>query len=325
MAKDSEEAESPAGESRMDAIKGRLKDAGQKVGDASKKVAKKTSDLGSSIAGSSVAKDIAAGAKKVGDDVKDASAKVSETVDKKREEFKERREATKVAKAQADDIRENEILSEMRGSDLLPISITHQQEVEEDVVVLSREEYDSLLNKLDEIRTASPPPVVSPSPVLKDSQTNDTLAVELSKSMNDILTTLGVTVLFAGMLVGIDLYFQSNPQALGNISLELLIWPVGTGLWSFYILHRLARSRTFLKMPIGMRVQTSIGVGLATELALLLNSETVAITNIWGWTAAVALAAMLLSGVVRGIVGSISRLFGLKITDEDIIDIESIE
>ena len=32
MAKDSEEAESPVGESRMDAIKGRLKDAGQNVG-----------------------------------------------------------------------------------------------------------------------------------------------------------------------------------------------------------------------------------------------------------------------------------------------------
>ena len=325
MAKDSEEAESPVGESRMDAIKGRLKDAGQKVGDASKKAAKKTSELGSAISESSVAKDIAAGAKKVGDDVKVASAKVSETVDKKREEFKERREATKAAKAEADDIRENEILTEMRGSDLLPIAINQPQEVEDDVVVLSREDYDALLNKLDELRTATPLQVVTTELGSKESHTNDTLATELSKSMNDILTTLGVTILFAGMLVGTDLYLETNPQVLGNISLELLIWPVGTGVWSFYILHRLARSRTLLRMPISMRVQTSIGVGLATELALLLNSETVAITNIWGWTAAVALAAMLLSGIMRGVVGSLSRLLGLKRADESIIDIEPIE
>ena len=40
MAEDSEEVESPAGGSRMDAIKNRLKDAGQMVGEASKKAAK---------------------------------------------------------------------------------------------------------------------------------------------------------------------------------------------------------------------------------------------------------------------------------------------
>ena len=128
MAKDSEEAESPVSESRMDAIKGRLKDAGQKVGDASKKVAKKTSELGSSIAESSVAKDIAAGAKKVGDDVKVASAKVSETVDKKREEFKERRDATKATKAQEDRIREQELTESIGSSELIPITESNQIE-----------------------------------------------------------------------------------------------------------------------------------------------------------------------------------------------------
>jgi len=324
MAKDSEEAESPVGESRMDAIKDRLKDAGQKVGDASKKVAKKTSELGSNIAESSIAKDIAAGAKKVGSDVKGASAKVSESVDKKREEFKERREAAKVAKAEADDRRENEILSEMRGSDLLPITMDSRQE-EEDVVVLSRVEYDNLMTELDNQRNIIHQPVLVPQKGLKETPNHDSLVTEISRSMNDVLSTLGVTVFFAGILVGTDIYLESNPYVLGNISLELLIWPVGTGLWSFYILHRLARSRTFLKMPIGMRLQTAIGVGLATELALLLNSETVAISNIWGWTAAVALTAMLLSGIVRGIGGSFSRLFGIKKPDEDYIDIDPIE
>jgi len=44
----------------------------------------------------------------------------------------------------------------------------------------------------------------------------------------------------------------------------------------------------------------------------LLSSETVAITNIWGWTGVVALTAMLLSGLVRGLAGTLSRLFKLN-------------
>jgi len=128
MAKDSEEAESPVGGSRMDAIKGRLKDAGQKVGDASKKVAKKTSELGSSIAESSVAKDVAAGAKQVSEDVKGASAKVSDTLDKKRGEFKERRKEAKEAKAKEDDIREQKLAKDIGSSELIPITESNQIE-----------------------------------------------------------------------------------------------------------------------------------------------------------------------------------------------------
>ena len=122
MSDESGEGQSPDEGSRIDGFKDRLKDAGQKVSAASKKAAQKTSELGSAIAGSSVAKDIAAGAKKVGEDVKGASAKVSETVDKKREEFKERREAAKVAKAEADDKRELELMESIGSSELIPIT-----------------------------------------------------------------------------------------------------------------------------------------------------------------------------------------------------------
>ena len=101
MADESRDGESVDEVSRIDTIKHRLKDAGQKVGAASKKAAQKTGEIGSAIVESSVAQDIAAGAKKVGTDVKVASARVSDSVDKKREEFKERREAAKVARDEA--------------------------------------------------------------------------------------------------------------------------------------------------------------------------------------------------------------------------------
>ena len=70
MSDESEGGQSPDEGSRMDGLKDRLKDASMKVGEASKKAAQKTSELGSAIAESSVAKDIVAGAKQVGEDVK---------------------------------------------------------------------------------------------------------------------------------------------------------------------------------------------------------------------------------------------------------------
>ncbi|MEC7435623.1 MAG: hypothetical protein VYB27_00950, partial [Candidatus Thermoplasmatota archaeon] len=68
--------------------------------------------------------------------------------------------------------------------------------------------------------------------------------------------------------------------------------------------------------PLSMRLQTSVGVGLATELAMLLSSETVAITNIWGWTGIVAFTAILLSGFVRGIMGTFALIFNPGIQED---------
>ena len=103
--------------SKMDSFKDKISDIGQKVGDASKKAAKKTSEVSANIA-----EDIKVGAKKVSEDVKIGAMKVSETVEQKKEEFLEKREGSKKAKAEADDARENELLQDLRNSELLPIS-----------------------------------------------------------------------------------------------------------------------------------------------------------------------------------------------------------
>ena len=290
--------------SKMDSFKGKLSDIGQKVGEASKKAAKKTSEVSANIA-----EDIKIGAKRVSEDVKVGAKKVSETVDKKRDEIKEKKEEMKKAKEEADDAREDELMNDLRNSELLPLSEYSNQKGEDNgFVKISIEEYHALI-KRSESKAVVPQVIDSYEVTNVGKIPNETLTVELSRSINEILQTLGVSVLFAGILVGLDYYLDSNPTDLGPLSADLLTWPLGTGMWSYYILHRLARFRTFLSMPLGMRVQTSVGVGLATELAMLLSSDTVAITNIWGWTGLVALTAILLSGIVRGFAGSFGRLF----------------
>ena len=288
--------------SKVDSFKGRLSDIGKKVGDVSKKAAKKTSEVSANIA-----EDIKLGARKVSDDVKVGAQKVSETVEQKREELLEKREETKKAKAEADDAREDELREDLRISSLFPLKEYSSNHEEDDFVTIPKDEYYALI-KSSERQVVVPEVLNSYEIVNKEKIPNQTLSVELSRSFNEILQALGVSVLFAAIIAGFDYYLKDNPANFGPISAELLIWPVGTGVWSYYILHRLAKSRTFLSMPLGMRLQTSVGVGLATELAMLLSSETVAITNIWGWTGIVALTAMLLSGLVRGFAGSFGRL-----------------
>ena len=108
--------------SKMDSFKGKLSDIGQKVGDASKKAAKKTSEVSANIA-----EDIKVGAKKVSEDVKTGAMKVSETVEQKKEEFLEKREESKKAKAEADDVREEELRSVLKSTDLIPISPLNEE------------------------------------------------------------------------------------------------------------------------------------------------------------------------------------------------------
>lgn len=253
-------------------------DLGQKVGEASIKAAKKTSDIGSNIAG----------------EIKSGAKKVVEDVENKRDEIRERREKKKIEKIESDLAREDEIKKDMK-TDLFPIStptISSESHIKNSEIIV--------------------PEVISNNSSIIQNNPDEGLKSELSKTINDVLQTLLVSVIWAGALSFSNTYVKANPIELGGLPFELLIWPIGTAIWSFYILHRLVRSRTFLSMPFGMRIQTSIGIGLATELAILLTSETEAITNIWGWTAIVALTATLLSGLVRGIGTSFSRLLKIN-------------
>lgn len=149
------------------------------------------------------------------------------------------------------------------------------------------------------------------------------LVTEMKNSMDQILISLGVSVVWAALLLGLDLYLDSLGYMYQGYSLSVIIWPLGTALWSLFILTRLTMARTILSMEWPMRIKTAIGIGLTTELAMILmNEDMQAITNVWGWSATIALTAFLLSGFLRGIGASFSRIFRLKSGKEStIIDI----
>ena len=280
-------------------FKDKLKDVGKKVSSASKKAAQKTSEVSKKAA-----QKTSEVSKKAASDIKTGAQKFGETVGKKRVELKEKRmEALdekiekKQSKIKVKEENEKEIQSEIE-----------ETVDEEEKVTITKSEYNKLI---EDAKSKSHPQssqtIESETRQESTEKNKQTFGGEISQTISDIKSTITMTVLFAGILFGTEIYLQSNPQQIGNISAELLIWPVGTGLWSFLVLNILSKSKTILSMSFPMRVQTSIGIGLGTEIILILASESVAITQIWGWTAAVALTAILLSGLFRAITSPISR------------------
>ena len=172
---------------------------------------------------------------------------------------------------------------------------------------------DDLVHRESEQKVGKLVVVENEKPVVIADFDREGLVSEMKNSMDQILLSLGGSVVWAALLLGLDLYLDSLGYGYQGYSLSVIIWPLGTALWSLFILTRLTKAKTILSMEWPMRIKTAIGIGLATELAMiLLNENMQAITNIWGWSATIALTAFLLSGFLRGLGATFSRFFRLK-------------
>ena len=140
----------------------------------------------------------------------------------------------------------------------------------------------------------------------------DTLGKDLNMTLNEGLTLMGISLLWLVALIGADQFVTLKGWMLGDVwPADLLTWSLGAGLWSFHILHRLHQAKTLLSMPMGMRIQTSIGVALAAGTALMLTAEEFGtVTNIWAYGSVFALLVLLISGFGGAFSRAFSRRFG---------------
>ena len=135
------------------------------------------------------------------------------------------------------------------------------------------------------------------------------LSGEVNKSINQILITLGFSVIWAIVLISVTFQLEQNDIALSGLGPKPVVWPIGTMIWAFFLLTSQSKAGTLLTMDAKNRIKTSVGIGLATTLSLMLaDGETRAITNIWGWSMTLALCAFLLSGFFRGIYSSFRKI-----------------
>ncbi len=135
------------------------------------------------------------------------------------------------------------------------------------------------------------------------------LSGEVNKSINQVLITLGFSVIWAIILIAVTFQLEQKDATLSGLSAKAVVWPIGTSIWAFFLLTSQSKAGTLLSMDAKNRIKTSVGIGLATTLSLMLtDGETRAITNIWGWSMTIALCAFLLSGFFRGIYSSFRKI-----------------
>ena len=276
----------------LDKIKSGLETTRKKVVKTSKKAVEVTSKLTSDAVGKVVEK----------------KEKFIEKRQKKREEFVESlREDEKYKQIIAD----NEKLPKM-----ISIPVEEHENLVQDIRLLEKKVEELKLQiKSNNIEIESKNSEIVESKTDADSEeknqvkTERGIGGEVNRSINQILVTLGFSVLWAIILIVIDFQLQDREIELSGMGTKAIVWPFGTAIWALFLLSSQSKAGTLLSMDWSNRIKTSIGVGLVTTLSLMLtDGEMKGITNVWGWAMTIALCAFLLSGFFRGLLSSLRNL-----------------
>ena len=267
-------------------------------------------------------KAIADASKKAGESVSKFSSEIGAKISEKKDKIVENRKKKKsefIESLKDDEKYKQIIVDEGKLPKMVSLPVVEHQEMLENIQRLEMEVKElklALQTTSDNESETSTEIDVSEyetehenAEVTKNPQTERGLSGEVGISLNQILITLGVSVLWAIILIVINFQLEERGFELSGLGTKAVVWPVGTAIWTMFLLSSQKKAGTLLSMKLGNRVKTSIGVGLATTLSLMLtDGDMQGITNVWGWTMTAALCAFLLSGFIRGLVSSVRNL-----------------
>jgi len=268
------------------------------------------------------AKAIADASKRAGESVSKFSSEIGAKISEKKDMLVENRKKQKsefIESLKDDEKYKQIIVDEGKLPKMVSLPVVEHQEMLETIQRLESEvrELELALQSASQNESEMPTKVdidgdgVSSenTEVTKKTQTERGLSGEVGISMNQILITLGVSVLWAIILIVINFQLEERGFELSGLGTKAVVWPVGTAIWTMFLLSSQKKAGTLLSMKLGNRVKTSIGVGLATTLSLMLtDGDMQGITNVWGWTMTAALCAFLLSGFIRGMISSLRKI-----------------
>jgi len=268
------------------------------------------------------AKAISDASKKAGESVSKFSSEIGAKISEKKDMLVENRKKQKsefIESLKDDEKYKQIIVDEGKLPKMVSLPVVEHQEMLETIQRLESEvrELELALQSASQNESEMPTKVdidgdgVSSenTEVTKKTQTERGLSGEVGISMNQILITLGVSVLWAIILIVINFQLEERGFELSGLGTKAVVWPVGTAIWTMFLLSSQKKAGTLLSMKLGNRVKTSIGVGLATTLSLMLtDGDMQGITNVWGWTMTAALCAFLLSGFIRGMISSLRKI-----------------
>ena len=282
----------PAKNKHLEKIKSGIESAGKYIADSSSKAAQATSKLASSVA---------------------------ENVAAKKEEFLENRKVKNeqfIDSLKTDDKYRSIIVDDEKLPPMVSLTVEEHETILESISDLE-DEIQNLKNEIKEKEGIISSFEANQDKILKkekkrsekESEDKQGLGQEVGKSFNQILVTLGFSVIWAIILITTDFQLKDRGFEFSGLNSKAIVWPIGTAIWTLFLLTSQKKAGTLLSMEMNNRIKTSLGVGLATTLSLMLtDGEMQAITNVWGWAMTIALCAFLLSGFFRGLFSSIRNL-----------------
>tara|TARA_B100000282_G_scaffold295697_1_gene275548 strand:- start:213 stop:1109 length:897 start_codon:yes stop_codon:yes gene_type:complete len=259
---------------------------------------------------------IAETSKKAADYTAKFASELSAKIGEKKEQVIETRKKQKAEfiKSLKDDEKYKHIFNDEKLPPMVTIPLTEHQQLLDEIMGLQSEVKNLKANLEKSEEFVQSIDINSESTTEKGTGKKEIvdekgLSGEVNKSINQVLITLGFSVVWAMILIAITFQLQHNDFAFSGLGAKAVVWPIGTTIWAFFLLTSQSKAGTLLSMDAKNRIKTSVGIGLATTLSLMLtDGETRAITNIWGWSMTIALCAFLLSGFFRGIYSSIRRI-----------------
>ena len=264
------------------------------------------------------AKAIAEAAKKAGETVSKLSTDIGTKIAEKKDIMVENRKKKKsefIESLKGDEKYKQIIVDKEKLPRMVSLPVVEHKEMIETIQRLESEvrELENALQSASNNESEIPTKVDSDGDEIPPENAEDTnntqtergLSGEVGISLNQILITLGFSVMWAIILIVINFQLEERGFELSGLGTKAVVWPIGTAIWAMFLLTSQKKAGTLLSMKLGNRIKTSIGVGLATTLSLMLtDGDMQGITNVWGWTMTAALCAFLLSGFIRGLVSS---------------------
>ena len=246
-------------------------------------------------------------------------------------ETKAKRDARRDEKIQntKDALRSEAILDDVPPMVVLPefeqqrISVVNEQQTNQMLLLEEMQRMSSRVDSLEKRNRmlatyAQSKGVELPEEVMKmdEKAMRDQQFISTGEAMGEMLHILGASMLFVVALVGLDYVVTERSWMLSEVyPADLAVWAVGSFCWVMYLLHRLIKAG--LKIPLLIRVQTALAVGITTLMGLMMNNDSMStVSNVWTWGTILAIGLLLGGSMLATAWRSTKRLVGIRETVE---------
>ena len=194
-----------------------------------------------------------------------------------------------------------EIVNEQHESQILMLE--HMQRLSERVDILERRHKA----RLEELFDASTEDIEEDDELLDAKQE----IIGASEVMVETLHILGASMMWIVALIGLDRFMDGKNLMINSVyPAGAFVWSIGAFSWVLYLFYRLSKSG--IKIPLLIRIQTSLAVGLITVMGVLLNDESATVTSVWTWGTLVTLGLLIGSSMVATAWKTTKKVVGIK-------------